>query len=363
MTFIKENETYISVGRDGVVCAWTRTMLKHCATMKTGSMATNVVFMAGMRKLVVANADYTMSFYDASTFKLDKKLPLATLPLCVCSWTIKGQDFLAYGDEHGKVHIFSHKKLELHLHKNHATGGGHWVTKVEYNHDLNALISASSDGAYPTHDALISTIMLLSTDDTAVRRYGEDHGGAQQGTDQDHAQKPPPRCHILRVVLVYGRARHLRPGATAERVQSGVPGTDFQAVWPHGPGNGGGIWWAVPVYLLRCRAGAHFIIRHLSDTSDLVMTPSGMQVIKVWDVRTMSCIQTISSFKHDAHLHAFSICFDEGDEHAQASDSHLTPTRHQSELIHPCICGRILLTECTTLPESHRTSDSHRTAI
>ena len=83
-------------------------MLKFCARMKTGAngkecMATNVAYMAGLRRLVIANADYTISFYDASTFKLDKKLPVATLPLCVCAWQEKGKDFFAYGDELGKV--------------------------------------------------------------------------------------------------------------------------------------------------------------------------------------------------------------------------------------------------------------------
>jgi len=169
VTVIPENDTYITVSRDGVACAWTRTMMKHCNTMRTGtkaekkkdvgggggrsdgsgggSIATNMVYMKSLRKLVVANTNYTMSFYDSSTFKKDKELPLASLPLCLTAWTEKDQDFLAYGDEHGKVHIYSQKKVELQLHKD-------WVTKIEYNTDLNALVSSSSDGTVKITEVL-----------------------------------------------------------------------------------------------------------------------------------------------------------------------------------------------------------------
>lgn len=259
-------------------------MLKHCQTMKTGvkqtgikdmaqvpgqerkavprTMATNMVYMAGLRKLVVANADYTMSFYDSSTFKLDKQLPLASLPLCLCAWTEKvghaqSQDFLAYGDEHGKVHIFSHKKLELSLHKD-------WVTKVEYCHDLNALISASSDGTVKITEVLnrAQTKMVLKGHKRGVTSFAW--------------------CSYMDVLATCGLERHLNV---------------------YNPG------YPAPIFKLYGHTAQ--VIDVVSGGQSQFISIDAEQVIKVWDVRTIKCIQTISAFKNDPAFNAFSIAFDD----------------------------------------------------
>jgi len=259
---VPENDTYVTVGRDGMFCAWTRGMLKFCARMKTGAngkecMATNVAYMAGLRRLVIANADYTISFYDASTFKLDKKLPVATLPLCVCAWQEKGKDFFAYGDELGKAHIFSHKKLELNLHKD-------WITKMEYNQDLGALISASSDGTVKISEVVnrAQTKMVLKGHQRGVNGFAW--------------------CSYMDVLTTCGLERHLNV---------------------YNPG------YPAPIFKL---------YGHTAQVVDVV--PGGQtqlisldaeQLIKVWDVRTMECIQSISAFKNDVSLNAFAIGFDQ----------------------------------------------------
>lgn len=257
ITVVPENDTYITVGRDGTFSAWTRGMLKFCSSMKTGSMATNVAYMAGLRRLVIANADYTISFYDSSTFKLDKKLPVATLPLCVCAWMEKDRDFFAYGDELGKAHIFSHKKLELSLHKD-------WITKMEYNHDLGALVTASADGTVKITEVVnrAQTKMTLKGHQRGVNGFGW--------------------CSHMDVLATCGLERHLNV---------------------YNPG--------YPAPIFRLYGHTAQVVDVVPGGQTQLISLDAEQVIKVWDVRTMACIQSIAAFKNEVSLNAFSIAFDD----------------------------------------------------
>ena len=271
-------ERIFTHSRDGTMRVWNANNLHHVKTIKVAdSWVTSITHFEQSNRIAVASIDRTISFYDASTEKVEMSAQLTgleTSPLCLGNWNDQLVEKLIVGDDCGNITMYDTLKpgrdgaeisMSASTQRTPFEGGKgrhtDWLTKVCYYSDLNLMISSSLDGTLKLSE--------LGRRNASTRTLGEAHGA--------HA---PVKRGVYS--FAWSGAAKLLASCGLERTIS---------LWnPYTRGS-------KPLATLQ---------GHTASVQHVAMSDDGLQLfscsvdkcLKVWDLRSHKCAQTIHDKTH-----------------------------------------------------------------
>jgi len=272
---VSRQEKFYTSSRDGTVRVWHASTLNHIKTVKVShSWVTSATHFEGSNRLAVASIDRSISFFDGLTHELlpGKMTELETSPLCVGTWYEQGYEKMIVGDDCGNIALY-----DVHD-KSNETGAGtvkassnritrdkrhsDWVTKVRKYPDLNFMISSSLDGTLK-----LGELERSRKPNTPTRVFGETEKHATSkgvyNFTWSSTVKVLASCGLERTVSLWSPYTH-KPK---------------------------------PVAVLQ---GHNASVLHVAihDDGFQLFTCSTDKTLKVWDLRTHKCLQTIHDKTH-----------------------------------------------------------------
>jgi len=265
-------ERLFTSSRDGTLRVWKADTMQHVKTVRVSdSWVTSMTHFPQSNRIAVASMDRTISFYDASTDKVElvaQLTGLETSPLCLGSWNDQLMEKLIVGDDCGNIALYdtSRPGREGHEATMSATSyrtsydkGRHadWISKVCYYADLNLMISSSLDGTLKLSE--------LGRRNAATRTLGEAHG---------------PHAPVKRGVysFAWSSGAKLLASCGLERTIS---------LWnPYTRSS-------KPLAMLQGHTAS---VQHLcvSEDGHQLFSCAVDKCLKVWDLRSHKCVQTIA---------------------------------------------------------------------
>ena len=267
--------------RDGTVRVWNGQTLAHQKTLKVSdAWVTGTCHFASSGRVAVSTMDRSISYYDTDKLELVGQLTgLDTSPLCLGCWNDQLQERMIVGDDQGGITLYDtvprssgEVSMSAASYRRGGEQGRHsdWVTKVEYYPDLNFCISSSLDG----------TVKIGELEGLLTKK-------ANRVTDGISAKKP-------NTTRVLGEGAHGAPkrgvytfdwSSTAKQLASAGLERTIQ-LWNPYTRN------PKPLAVLQGHTSS---VLHVSvnDEGFQLFSCSVDKVIKVWDLRTHKCMQTI----------------------------------------------------------------------
>ena len=287
-------ERLFTYSRDGTVRVWKSDTLLHVKTIKVcESWVTSMTHFEVSNRIATSSTDRTISFYDASTekFELVAQLTgLETSPLCLGTWNDQLREKLLVGDDCGNVAIYDTSRpgkesetiISATSYRSTYEKGRHtdWITKVAYFADLSLMISCSLDGTLKLSE--------LGRRNAVTRTLGEAYG---------------PFAPVKRGVYSFA-------WSSAAKVLASCGLERTIALWN-------------PYSTVRSPKPLVLLMGHTASVQHVAMSEDGMELfscgidkcIKVWDMRSHKCVQTlydktnyrpedkISAMAYDGHHH------------------------------------------------------------
>ena len=268
--WIPQIKGYLSAGRDGALKVWNETN-QFQRTIRNGSgWITDMSFMSP-QPLAVASMERTITFYDANRPSLDalcKIKDLDNVPMCVEYARVSDRDMLFYGDDRGAVHAYSleeewggetssgsgsalevgSKKLPgmnimpaLHIHAD-------WVTKLYMLAESTSLsfISSSMD----------SSLKFVDMEKRKVKWTVHGHSRGVSDFDVCKSFNFVASCGVERKIMLWNP----------------FTGRSLGSLQGH-------------------NASVQRVI--VNEDDNQLISLSTDKVLKIWDIRTNKCIQTI----------------------------------------------------------------------
>ena len=295
-------EKLFTHSRDGTVRVWNAANMSHLKTLRVSeSWVTNTCHFETSNRVGVASIDRSISFYDGGSCELTGQLTgLDTSPLCLGCWNDQLQERMIVGDDCGNIALYDTTRAggnELSMsaasYRRGEDKGRHsdWVTKVEYFSDLNFMISSSLDGTLKIGELeglltrrapRISSGNLTERQSRTTRVLGEGnhaHSPVKRGVYSftwSNTCKQLASCGLERTISLWNPyTRNTKPlailtGHTASVLHVAINDEGFQ--------------------LFSC---------------------STDKCIKVWDLRSHKCLQTIhdkTAYRPEDRI--TSMCFD-----------------------------------------------------
>ncbi|KAF5835754.1 WD40-repeat-containing domain protein [Dunaliella salina] len=256
-------DKYVTISRDGSFRLWNGVDLKHFRTVTLGSAwITSGIYMPGARKLVFTSADRSISYYEANrgSYELSGRVYASGtmgVPQSLTLVTNESGEQLVYGDSKGEVNMLLCGTREwpardlistdehqdyLTVHKEH----NDWISQVEWVPDIG-LVSSSIDSSIKIYDFVREKVINTCNH----------HQKAVYGFVWCSAYSLFASCGVERDVILW-------QGNTCRRIGE--------------------------------LSGHTASVTHVALDSHLnhVFTLSLDKVIKVWDLRTHRCLQTIT---------------------------------------------------------------------
>jgi len=256
-------DKYVTISRDGSFRLWNGVDLKHFRTVTLGSAwITSGIYMPGARKLVFTSADRSISYYEANrgSYELSGRVYASGtmgVPQSLTLVTNESGEQLVYGDSKGEVNMLLCGTREwpardlistdehqdyLSVHKEHSD----WISQVEWVPDIG-LVSSSIDSSIKIYDFVREKVINTCNH----------HLKAVYGFVWCSAYSIFASCGVERDVILW-------QGNTCRRIGE--------------------------------LSGHTASVTHVALDSHLnhVFTLSLDKVIKVWDLRTHRCLQTIT---------------------------------------------------------------------
>mmetsp|Transcript_22 Transcript_22/g.65 ORF Transcript_22/g.65 Transcript_22/m.65 type:complete len:973 (+) Transcript_22:938-3856(+) len=223
-------------------------------------------------KFAVLTADRYLSVYDLKPdhkFEFEGKVLLESIPMCADSWSLKEQAFLIYGDEKGNVYMLDADKVarcmandmllcKVRLHTD-------WVTSVRHVADLGCIITSSLDGTVKVSD-------------------------------------PERNLEVLHVIRGHKRGIHRFAWSRSNHYLATIGVERHIMVWA----------------LNHQRKPVHILQGHNATVKDVTVDEKDSQlisvaadfVIKVWDLRAGSLIQSIDENRYGQPFRISRIAYD-----------------------------------------------------
>mmetsp|Transcript_21466 Transcript_21466/g.40888 ORF Transcript_21466/g.40888 Transcript_21466/m.40888 type:complete len:1024 (+) Transcript_21466:252-3323(+) len=265
--------TYVSAGRDGLLWLWNPGTLQALRSIRNGAgWITDMSYMA-TQPVAVTSVDRTISFYDSGK---SSRHPYGMEPLArvnnldnvpMCAHWVRQPDFdmLLWGDDRGSINAFTfddfwggevfnpgagvemgNKKLPgmrcnapFKLHTD-------WVTKMRYLNHSGCLVSSSMD----------STLRMLDLERKKVKWMVDEHARGVYSFDF---------CRTYNFIASCGVERHVM-------LWNPFTGRSVGALYGHS-------------------ASVTEVI--VSEVENQLISMSTDKVVKIWDIRSHKCLQTI----------------------------------------------------------------------
>jgi len=262
--------------RDGTVRVWNAGTLSHMKTLRVSdSWVTNTCHFEQSNRIGVASIDRTISYYDANSCELVGQLTgLDTAPLCLGCWNDQSQERMIVGDDCGHIAIFDTQRQGssgsseatmsaasyriFHDKNRHAD----WVTKVHYYPDLNFMISSSLDGTLKIDGEL----------------------GRKNATTRTLGEAQTPHSTVKRGVYSFAWS-----GTSKLLASCGLERTI--SLWNPYTRN------PKPLAVLQGHTASVLHVA-INDEGFQLYSCSTDKCIKVWDLRSHKCLQTIHDKTH-----------------------------------------------------------------
>ena len=259
---------YVSAGRDGVLRQWDGASVRSQRWMNNGAAWITDIACTASQPLAVCAADRTISFYDAGRPSMDplgRITQLDNVPMCAAWMHVSENDMFLYGDDRGSVYtyaladewgsegagpggvevgkkVLSGMKLEA-PHRAHSD----WVTKIMYLSHSETLLTSSMDG----------TLLQTDFESRKVKWKVTDHQYGVHSFAVCRSFNFIASCGLERNVLLFNPFAGKRVGLLAGH--------------------------SAPV----CD-----VIVNEADSQ--LISLSTDKVIKIWDIRSNKCMQTIT---------------------------------------------------------------------
>ena len=260
--------SYISAGRDGILRQWEGATCRPQRWTQNGSAwITDIAHMAP-QPLAVCAADRTISFYDAGRPSMDplgRITQLDNVPMCATWLRVSENDMLLYGDDRGGVHTYTladewgsegtgpngievGKKVLSGMkaqtpYKAHAE----WVTRIKYLSHSDALLTSSMD----------STLQLTDFERRKVKWKVTDHLSGVYSFAFCRSYNFIASCGLERNVLLFNPFTGKSVGTLAGH-----------------------------------SASVCDVI--VNEADNQLISLSMDKVVKIWDIRSNKCMQTIT---------------------------------------------------------------------
>ena len=306
---IKRLGTYVTSSRDGTLRVWGQTRLNHLRTIKlpTSAWISDCTFMEPYNRVCAATMDRQLTLIDTASWDVTMSITkLPSAPLCVDWHGIEGGDnFLSVGDDSGHVSFFRNWDERLRMRPDQPGSSGDaavrpsfeaatskdkqfmflrekphddWVTKVAYIPEAGGTISCSLEPSEKRNVAIMDMHKMK-----VVRRLERMEHGVYSFAWNPH-YKLLAGCGMDRVIQLWNPFIRKPMGVLSGHVSSVV---DIVASGQRE--KFGGYGWAEAKASSRL-AGTEAE----TDNPHLFVSLGSDKTIKVWDIRTQSCLQTIS---------------------------------------------------------------------
>ena len=269
--------------RDGTVRVWNAQNLAHQKTLKVSdAWVTNTCHFSASNRVAVASIDRSISYYDAGSCELVGQLTgLDTSPLCLGCWNDQLQEKMIVGDDCGGITLYdsvprgNETTMSAASYMRGGEKGRHtdWVTKVEYFPDLNFMISSSLDGTVKIGEleGLVTKKANRVTDGLASAK--------KVNTTRVLGESPHGHNTARRGVYTFdwsSTAKQLASAGLERTIQLWNPYTRNPK----------------PLAVLQGHTSSVLHVA-INDEGFQLFSCSVDKVIKVWDLRTHKCVQTI----------------------------------------------------------------------
>lgn len=267
--YLNSIHAYVTAGRDGMLWCWNSHNLNPTRSLRNGGgWVTDIAHMAS-QPVAVCSVDRTISFYDSGRSSLE---PLARInnlenvPMCAHWLRVSDCDMLLWGDDHGHINAYSfddewgsehiapgqgievgNKKLPgmkphtpFKLHND-------WVTKVFYLNHSGCLLSSSMD----------STLRMVDLERKKPKWTVDEHLRGVYSFDFCRSYNFVASCGVERHILMWNPFTGRSVGAL------------------HGHS-----------------ASVQDVM--LNEEENQLISLSTDKVIKIWDIRSHKCLQTIT---------------------------------------------------------------------
>mmetsp|Transcript_13521 Transcript_13521/g.31113 ORF Transcript_13521/g.31113 Transcript_13521/m.31113 type:complete len:970 (+) Transcript_13521:62-2971(+) len=242
-------DKYVTVGADGSIRSWTIQNLLHLRTAEAAAQSnwvTACCIMPRAHRLVIATLDRKIQQYELAAFDCVQTMQMPHSPLSVTAYVDKVDEYIVIGDQAGFVTIWAMSSSKAVFRKKTHSD---WVTKAEYVDDLLSLVSSSLDG----------TIKIFDVDKKVQKRCLKCPGYHPKGVNSF--------AYVLsqRLIASCGGDRHI-------------------IFWNPYTGK--------PVVTLSGHSAAVKTLQ-VNSMFNQLMSFSTNRVVKVWDMRTHRCLQTL----------------------------------------------------------------------
>ncbi|BFI40394.1 hypothetical protein MPTK2_7g09070 [Marchantia polymorpha subsp. ruderalis] len=260
-------DTYVTATQRGLLKLWSANTLKPLRAVLNGNGAwiTDMVVMAH-QPLAVFSLDRSITFYDTGRLSFDvlgRIENLVNAPMCATWLRVAESDKLLYGDDRGIVHTYTFtdewggdsdkgfgiadKVLPPGMTENipwvlHSD----WVTRIRYMAHSNSLLTASMDG----------NLLMLDFEKRIPKWTAKEHAHGIYGCEY---------CRSYNFIVTCGLERYIN------------------------------IWNPFTAKLMGVLHGheASVLDVVVNETDNQIVSIAADSVIKVWDMRSSRCLQTI----------------------------------------------------------------------
>eukprot|EP00899_Mesostigma_viride_P003218 jgi/Mesvir1/12898/Mv05924-RA.1 len=266
-------QSYLTGGRDGTIRLWSAKGLQQLRMVRNGPGWITDMATLGQQPLAVLSIDRTISFYDVGRSSLDplgRIYGLDSVPMCCTYVRVNEFDLFLYGDDTGTVTSYTlddlwggegvpagtveqqAKKLPGMTINAPMKFHTDWVTKIVHLSHLNSLITSSLD----------STLKMIDFEKQEVKWTATGHARGVHNFHMSRSYNVVASCGVERNVLLWnpftGRSMGMLQGHTAS-VLDVVMNDDYE-----------------------------------------VVSLAADKVVKIWDIRSNKCLQTLQDKAKDA---------------------------------------------------------------
>eukprot|EP00741_Cyanophora_paradoxa_P024882 tig00000317_g24023.t1 len=256
---------YIATSKAGLISCWDASPLRHLQTSRKPGAAwlTDACYLYRkartpephhvLDKLAVFGIDRRVDLFamKENAFEHEGGIELDSIPLCALFCVPRGEPVVAYGDDRGAVTLLDAYRVSRRQAEDvvrcRARLHSDWVTGLQYASDLGCILSSSLDGTLRVSDPERSLQLMVTLH------------GHRKGIHS----------------FAWSASHHLLATAGIER---------FVNIWT--------LARPKPLYTLQGH-GAPIRQVVVDDGDSQVISLDLDDVVKVWDIRTGNCIQTI----------------------------------------------------------------------
>jgi WD repeat-containing protein 49 len=248
-----KTDRYMSCSRDGIIKFWNAKNLELTKSVRFAkSWITDVAIMPSpYNRVVVSVVDRHIAFLDLNTYERIPGLQdLKNAPICIDYWNVKGEEFIGYGDDHGNLVV--HKPSTLTLNFESPTPllsvdvHEDWINMMRYIPDIDAVVTCSSD----------FTLRITDVDRGKTKRILTGHQKGVYCFDW---------CNDYKFLVSCGQERYVH-------------------LWNP--------YMKKPMATLLGHASPVVQVV-VNDAQNQIISLGSDKTLKVWDVRTHRCLQTL----------------------------------------------------------------------